>query len=139
MINLRKTPRKTKWLYFFPIRIESNFIMNTFLKGYYGFAFFIFQIYKEAMQSGRRVNHENIHFIQQAELLFVFQWIIYGLHYAWLRIVRQLNHRDAYRNIVFEKEAYYNRYNFEYLETRRFWSFILYFSKPIQKGKYIYT
>ena len=46
--------------------------MNTFLKGYYGFAFFIFQIYKEAMQSGRRVNHENIHFIQQAELLFVF-------------------------------------------------------------------
>lgn len=75
---------------------------------------------------GRLLNHERIHFRQQLELLIVPFYIIYILHYLLL-FARFRNHDKAYRSIVFEKEAYQNDNNFDYLKTRKIWRFLSYF------------
>lgn len=72
------------------------------------------------------INHECIHLRQQAELLVLFFYVWYFLEYFIRRILTG-NHNTAYRNICFEKEAYQNEYNMDYLKTRKFWSFIKYF------------
>lgn len=82
------------------------------------------------------INHEAIHLAQQRELLILPFYIIYGLHYT----INLLLYRDkftAYRQIVFEKEAYQNEGNLAYLKKRRFWAFIAYFL-PVRKriGRY---
>lgn len=64
------------------------------------------------------LNHEAIHTAQMKELLYVFFYIIYFLE--WL--VRLFINKDAYRNISFEKEAYSNENNLEYLKTRKCFS-----------------
>ena len=72
------------------------------------------------------LNHERIHFRQQIELLIIPFYFFYLLHYLIL-LARLGNHDNAYRNIVFEKEAYANDQNLEYLKTRKIWSFMNYF------------
>ena len=75
--------------------------------------------------SGTMKRHETIHFQQQLELLFVFQWILYGVF--WLRGF--IMYRDAslayYRN-PFEQEAYDNESNSNYLQNRKRYSWIKY-------------
>ena len=61
--------------------------------------------------------HETIHFQQQLELLFVFQWILYGLYYL-KGFLKHKNGPKAYRENPFEKEAYDNDENEGYLEIR---------------------
>ena len=60
------------------------------------------------------MNHERIHSAQQREMLFVFFYIAYLLE--WL--VRLPMRGNAYRNISFEREAYANQRNLNYLESR---------------------
>lgn len=71
------------------------------------------------------VNHEKIHLRQQLELLIVFFYIWYGLEYLYKRI-QYKTHRNAYYNISFEKEAYANEENLDYLKNRKFYSFLKY-------------
>jgi len=52
------------------------------------------------------------------ELLFIFFYIIYILE--WL--IRLFINKNAYKNISFEKEAYSNENNLEYLKTRKCFS-----------------
>ena len=62
--------------------------------------------------------HETIHYKQQLELLFVFQWILYGVF--WLvGLVRYRDGEKAYRENPFEREAYENQSRALYLEHRR--------------------
>lgn len=64
------------------------------------------------------INHEKIHTRQMQELLYIPFYIIYVLE--WL--VRLARHRDphkAYINISFEREAYANQHDFNYLTHRR--------------------
>ena len=68
------------------------------------------------------INHERIHLRQQLELLVIPFYIWYLLAFAYGRI-KFGNWYDSYRNICFEKEAYENENNLEYLETRLFWGF----------------
>ena len=65
------------------------------------------------------INHEKIHFRQQIELLFIgfILWYYIALF------------RKGYRNISFEKEAYDNQENLEYLKTRKIFSFFKYSRK----------
>ena len=63
--------------------------------------------------------HERIHAAQQKELLILPFFVLYGLSYLWLRLVRRKNHRDAYFGIPFEREAYGNMFDKTYLENRR--------------------
>jgi len=68
------------------------------------------------------INHERIHLRQQLELLILPFYIIYILEYLF----RLLQYRDryiAYRNISFEREAYKNEKDLNYLKNRPFWTF----------------
>jgi len=65
--------------------------------------------------------HETIHFLQQIEMLFVLQWILYGLFYAIGRLTKG-SWKSAYYNNPFELEAYVNDLDPEYLENRKFWA-----------------
>ncbi|WP_103072566.1 hypothetical protein [Aquimarina sediminis] len=71
------------------------------------------------------INHERIHIRQQAELLVLPFYIIYFTEYV-IRVLKYRNLHRAYRNISFEREAYFNEDNLEYLKTRKPWSFIKY-------------
>ena len=76
--------------------------------------------------SERIINHETIHIKQQQELLVIPFYILYILEW-FLKLF--IYGKDAYRNISFEREAYGNESNPEYLETRKFWSFFKYITK----------
>jgi hypothetical protein len=72
------------------------------------------------------VNHERIHFRQQLELLIIPFYLLYFTFYFVNRIKKQ-NHYTAYMNIAFEKEAYVNELNPDYLKTRKLFSWLKYF------------
>ncbi len=79
--------------------------------------------------SDKTKRHETIHFQQQLELLFIGQWLLYGLF--WLvGLIRYRDGKKAYRESPFEREAYNNEENLDYLKSRRRWAWISYiFSK----------
>ena len=96
-------------------------------KGYSGLAVFPFIIVKYVNDSKNKVtiNHEKIHLRQQLELLVLPFFLWYFLEYA-VRLLQYKNANLAYRNISFEREAYANEKDFDYLKTRgffRFWKY----------------
>lgn len=62
------------------------------------------------------LNHEKIHLRQQIELLVVFFYVIY--FFEWLF--------KGYRKISFEKEAYKNESDLNYLKNRKFFAWAKY-------------
>ena len=69
------------------------------------------------------LNHERIHLRQQVELLVIFFYLWYGTEFLF-RWAKYRNKSQAYRNISFEREAYYNDEDFDYLKRRRFYGFL---------------
>lgn len=69
------------------------------------------------------INHETIHIKQQQELLVIVFYLWYLLE--WF-IKLFIYGRDAYRNISFERESYKNHDNTEYLNSRKWYSFLKY-------------
>jgi hypothetical protein len=68
------------------------------------------------------LNHELIHSAQQRELLYIPFFIWYGIE--WL--ILYFKYKDwtkAYFHIRFEKEAYNNQYNLEYLSQRKHFTY----------------
>ncbi len=99
-------------------------------KGYAGMTVFPFIILSDVKHKLNEVtiNHEKIHFRQQLELLILpfYVWYFGNLFYNYLK------YRDfqmAYRNIIFEREAYKNEKDLDYLKSRSFWSFWNYINK----------
>ncbi len=74
------------------------------------------------------INHEKIHLKQQAELLWVFFFIWYFVE-GFIRLIQYRNWDLAYRNISFEKEAYQNECDLEYMKNRKPFSFLSSISK----------
>lgn len=73
----------------------------------------------------RTIIHENIHLKQQKEMFIVFFYLWYGIE--WLvRLIQYKDSHEAYRNISFEREAYNNEYDDEYLSIRKFYEWIHY-------------
>lgn len=71
------------------------------------------------------INHEKIHLKQQLELFVILFYILYVTEF----LVRLMCYRDwqkAYRNISFEREAYLNENDVDYLNRRKFCSFVYY-------------
>lgn len=67
------------------------------------------------------INHETIHTKQGQELL----WIGFYLWYLIEYLIRLIIYRDtwmAYKNISFEREAYYNQSDLSYLNRRKHYS-----------------
>jgi hypothetical protein len=80
---------------------------------------------KELKNDKTFVNHELIHIYQQRELLFIFFILIYYSELIIL-LIKYRNLQKAYKAVSFEREAYENESNYNYLETRRWFSFIKY-------------
>jgi hypothetical protein len=78
---------------------------------------------KDAPHGERLLNHERIHLRQQLELLILPFYLWYLLDYLIQRI-RGRKHEEAYRSIIFEKEAYTHENDLDYLQRRRFWGFL---------------
>ena len=96
-------------------------------KGYRGLTFFPFVFVKHRLDKENTffVNHERIHLQQQLELL-VFPFLIWYFVEFCLRWIRYRNWDLAYKNISFEREAYANAKNLDYLKQRSFWGFSKY-------------
>lgn len=73
--------------------------------------------------SNKIINHERIHTAQMKELLFIFFYLWYVIEWL-IFLVKYKNLEKAYRNISFEKEAYNNENNLEYLKTRKHYAFL---------------
>lgn len=71
------------------------------------------------------INHEKIHLRQQIEMALILFYFWYLIEYL-IKLIIFKNHYLAYRNISFEREAYNNETNLEYLSQRKFWSFLKY-------------
>lgn len=71
------------------------------------------------------INHERIHTAQMKELLFIPFYIFYILEWL-IRLLQYRNSFTAYRNISFEREAYTNESNPDYLSKRKPYSFLRY-------------
>lgn len=68
------------------------------------------------------INHEKIHLRQQIEMLIIFFYLWYVIeYYYWLFKLKNPYH--AYLRISFEREAYANERDLNYLNKRKFWSF----------------
>lgn len=67
------------------------------------------------------INHEKIHLRQQAELLVIPFYLLYLLNYLF-NLARYRQHHKAYMHICFEREAYQNETNQNYLLTRKWFS-----------------
>lgn len=70
------------------------------------------------------IRHEQIHFRQQIELLILPFYILYLLNYLF-NLLKYQNHDKAYLHICFEKEAYANDKNPDYLKTRKPYSWLI--------------
>lgn len=86
-------------------------------KGYKAIAIWPFIFYRGESLTETTINHEKIHFAQQKELFIIFFYLLYVIFYLIY----------GYRNMPFEKEAYENDNNFEYLKNRKFFNWIKYF------------
>lgn len=71
------------------------------------------------------LNHEKIHTAQIKELWYVFFYIWYIIE--WL--IKLFMKGNAYRNISFEREAYNNEKDLDYLHNRKFFSWTSYLFK----------
>ncbi|GAL61084.1 hypothetical protein JCM19300_4022 [Algibacter lectus] len=96
-------------------------------KGYSGITLYPFVFLKTKKMKNDTVllNHEKIHLKQQLELLILPFYIWYVLEFVF-RFIQHKNWHVAYINISFEKEAYVNERNLQYLNERRFWRFLKY-------------
>ena len=100
---------------------------HLFRKNYVGLSLWPFIILKNdsLKEDVFLINHEKIHLRQQLELLIVpfyifylFEWILKSIYY--------FDFYEGYQNISFEREAYHNEKNLNYMDQRPFYGFIKY-------------
>ena len=98
-----------------------------FSRNYVGVSIWPFIILKHSGLTEDRVliNHERIHLRQQAELLILPFYFWYFLEWCFKSLF-YLNFYKAYRNLSFEREAYQNESNPEYLVGRKRFAFTRY-------------
>lgn len=79
------------------------------------------------------LNHESIHTKQMQEMLFIFFYLWYGLEWLIRWVAYGFNAKKAYNNILFEREAYNNDNNLEYLKERKLFSWLRLLFTPKNK------
>lgn len=105
---------------------EEKVIIKTKKLSIGGIALFPFIILNSKLSLERQetlINHEKIHLRQQLELLVLPFYILYLANYL-INLFIYKNHQNAYRNIIFEKEAFENEKRNDYLKSRKIWAFI---------------
>jgi len=110
------------WILIFP-----RFIKYFTPKNIAGITIFPFIILnkKELKLDKTFVNHEMIHIYQQMELFFLLFILLYYIEFLML-FIKYKDLQKAYSNISFEREAYANEKNLNYIKNRSFWSFLKY-------------
>lgn len=121
-------------------------IYNKFipLKGYKAINIFGVLFVKNGTKNLSKVdiNHEEIHTAQMVETLWVGFYLLYVLEYlihlifdkpiiknyrkSFIKINNDFLNR-IYHSVSFEKEAYLNQNNLDYLKTRKHYSWLKYF------------
>jgi len=96
-------------------------------RGFRGLTFYPFVFIQEKNDSLNTVfiNHERIHLRQQLELFILPFYVWYGLEFVF-RLVQFKDRKKAYYTISFEREAYANEKDLNYLKQRSFWKFLSY-------------
>lgn len=74
------------------------------------------------------INHEKIHTAQIREQFYLLFYIWYLLEWV-VKLMLYKNSFKAYRNIYFEREAYLNQSDYQYLSHRKHFAFIHYIFK----------
>jgi hypothetical protein len=93
-------------------------------RGFRGLTFypFVFLADKDDKLNKVFINHEKIHIRQQLELLILPFYLWYFTEYLF-RLIQYKDRKEAYFNISFEREAYKNEKDLNYLKQRPFWCF----------------
>ena len=96
-------------------------------KGYIGITIFPFILLKSAdlKSDSKLINHERIHLRQQLELLVFIFYLWYLIEFL-LRIAYFRNWKKAYQNLSFEREAYTNEKDLDYLKSRPWFNYLSY-------------
>lgn len=81
-------------------------------------------VFSRGEMSDQTKRHETIHFQQQLELLFIPFFLLYGLFWVVGLFASKFNGATAYRWIPFEKEAYENDADADYLTNRKRFAWI---------------
>jgi len=94
-----------------------------------GMALYPFVLVKNRFlkQDAVLIRHETIHLKQAAELLVVPFYLMYLFNYIVNRM-KYKGHYRAYYEIVFEREAYRNERETDYLSVRKLWAWRHYFN-----------
>ena len=98
-----------------------------FYKNYVGLTLWPFILIKQGhlKEDIRLINHERIHLRQQIEMLIIPFYLWYVLEWVF-RFIKYRDAKEAYRNLSFEREAYQQESNLEYLTNRPLFRFIKY-------------
>lgn len=99
-------------------------LKNIVPKGYKAITFFpfIFLVHSKDKKDKVLINHEKIHIYQQIELGIIIFYIWYVVEFC-IRLLHYKNKYLAYKNISFEREAYSQESDENYLSTRKLWNF----------------
>lgn len=100
-----------------PIIVQSRFAPKSYCINLFG----TFWARDISWIDRKVINHERIHTAQMKELLYIPFYIIYVLEWLVL-LIRLRDSRKAYRAISFEREAYDNAHDYQYLARRRHYS-----------------
>lgn len=98
-----------------------------FYKNFVGLTLWPFILIKDRQLKANKslINHERIHLRQQAELLVIPFYLWYITEWC-IRFLIYRNPKKAYRNLCFEREAYWQESNPDYLSDRPAYRFIKY-------------
>jgi len=110
------------------IYVNMIFIFKYLIpKGFVGITLypFIFLKTKKLKENVVLVNHEKIHLKQQLELLVIFFYLFYGIEWFY-KFVKYKSAKLAYYNLSFEREAYINEKNLNYINERKTLAFLKY-------------
>ena len=90
---------------------------------------------KDLQMKKSTYNHESIHSEQYKDLgyilflpLYLLEWII-KIPFSWFYKKKKYGNpisKVAYRSISLEQEAYYNQYDFQYLDKRKRYTWVKY-------------
>jgi len=84
---------------------------------------------KGSVVTRKLLRHESIHMRQQGEMLLLPFFLWYGVEYLF-RLWQYRDTRLAYRNISFEREAYANEKEEDYLNSRKLFAWVGYLHQP---------
>ncbi|GER57996.1 hypothetical protein [Patiriisocius marinus] len=103
------------------IPVVNRFLIHKYYNGVTVWPFVLMR-HKALKDNLVFMNHEKIHLRQQIELLVLPFYIWYLLEFI-VRLFQYKNWDLAYRNISFEREAYANEKDLNYIKKRPFWVF----------------